>query len=493
MKDIDNIEDWYRDELDNFNVKPDDGVWNSLSDELDANMTLTEENIGEWYKREVNKLEERPDYTVWEKLATKLDTASVWDKLVVSLNKYDKFIWWRNTILKGSAVLLLLTGSYLTYYNYSNNENTSVKTDLSIVNNEEKNSLSKNNPTGTRLSAKQINRPNKSSSVNNPTNNKILTDTYDKTAQTNSSISSTVNSTKKSLLDKKTTKSLDSKLYASIEKEEQYNPIKINNFNYLKTEENPTIYKEIERRNITTEDISHIVSSSDFLVKKEKNRIVFNTKRFSSYTSYGLFARRFYLGINAGIKKQGLITKIKPSGTLTNTSQTEYLDFGGSFGATAGYILSDNFNLEANINAINTSGYKRRFNAEGYSFDEKLNLNYTTVNFLIKKMNTKSTFDNKVYSTNIIGGVYASILTSSNSTINQNKVNNDTYSNTDLGIVLGIEQDRYLSKTLVITPGIRYNQGITNTANDNNPYQSARNFSLEFNIGLKYIFLKTSK
>ena len=493
MKDINNIEDWYRDELDNFNVKPDDGVWNSLSDELDANMVLTEENIGEWYKREVNKLEERPDYTVWEKLATKLDTASVWDKLVVSLNKYDKFIWWRNTILKGSAILLLLGGSYLTYYNYSNNLNTTDKTDLSIKTNESKNDLI-DPPKSTRTPNDKRNKISVSNNIeNNQSKNNSSANTFGKTSPTNSSISSTINSTKKSLLSKKKTKSSNSNLYASTRKEEQYNPIKINNFIDLKTEENPTIFKEIERRNITTEDISHIVSSSDFLVKKEKNRIVFNTKRFSSYTSYGLYARRFYLGINAGIKKQGLITNVKESSTIANANQVEYLDFGGSFGATAGYILSDNFNLEANINAINTSGYKRRFNAEGYSFDEKLNLNYSTINLLVKKMNTKSTFDNKVYSTNIIGGVYASILTSSNSTINENKVNNDTYSNTDLGIVLGIEQDRYLSKTLVITPGIRYNQGLTNIANDNNPYKSARNFSLEFNIGLKYIFLKTSK
>ena len=92
MKDFDNIEDWYREELNNYNVDPDKGAWDALSNDLDANMTLTDDNISEWYKREVSKLEERPDYTVWEKIATKLDTASVWDKLVVSLNRYDQMI-----------------------------------------------------------------------------------------------------------------------------------------------------------------------------------------------------------------------------------------------------------------------------------------------------------------------------------------------------------------------------------------------------------------
>jgi len=109
-------------------------------------------------------------------------------------------------------------------------------------------------------------------------------------------------------------------------------------------------------------------------------------------------------------------------------------------------------------------------------------------------MNNKSTFDNKKYSTNYIGGLYAGVLNAAESSFDGSSTDiRDQFSNVDVGIVLGIEQDRYLSKTLVITPGIRYNQGITNIANENNSYESARNFSLEFNIGLKYIFLKKSK
>lgn len=492
MKDIENIEDWYRDELDNFNVNPDKDVWNSLSDELDANMTLTDENISEWYKREVDKLEERPDYTVWEKLATKLDTSSVWDRLVVSLNQYERFVWWRNVILKSSAILLLLTGSYLTYHNYTNN-------------NDKEDVLSENNHSTiqtSKVTEKQEKSPfnNKGANNNNiatTTASSFYNDNPNKTKQQDKTIkddsknivASAIKTSKKNISSNKN----NSNLFASSEKEKTYSSIHLNNLNELKTNNEPTIFNEIERRKITTEDISHIVSSSDFLVKKEKNKIVFNSKRFSSYTAYGLYARRFYIGMNAGIKKHGLITKIKKNGVLANTSQVEYLDFGGSFGATAGFILSDNFNLEASINAINTSGYKRKFNGEGYSIDEKLNLNYSTINLLVKKMNTKSTFDNKVYSTNIIGGIYASYLTNSSSSINGNSYKNDDFNTTDLGLVLGIEQDRYLSKTLVITPGIRYNQGVLNIASNNNPYESALNYSLEFNIGLKYIFLKTSK
>ncbi|MCB0381717.1 MAG: hypothetical protein KDD24_10715, partial [Flavobacteriales bacterium] len=67
----------------------------------------------------------------------------------------------------------------------------------------------------------------------------------------------------------------------------------------------------------------------------------------------------------------------------------------------------------------------------------------------------------------------------------------DQFTSTDIGIVLGIEQDRYITKELVITPGVRFNQSLLNTSKPSNEMMSAsRNFSVEFNVGLKYIFLK---
>ena len=86
--------------------------------------------------------------------------------------------------------------------------------------------------------------------------------------------------------------------------------------------------------------------------------------------------------------------------------------------------------------------------------------------------------------------IYGAYLTSSKSKINGTATNAYGYKKADLGIVLGFEQDRYITKEFVITPGIRYNQGLINIANNKSSYNSARNFSLEFNLGIKYIFLK---
>ncbi len=490
MKDLNNIEDWYRNELDKFDVSPDANGWQSLSDKLDANTPLTDENISEWYKKEVSKLEEKPDFTVWEKLATKLDTGSVWDKLVVSLNQYDKFIWWRNFTIKGTAVLLLLFGSYLTYNNYTNT------TDKPNTSNNTKNAV-----TTASINAKNSST-NKTSNQQSEAiaNTEILNEEEAKTLGAHNETSQqefnkTITTAKNNLNKNQNYTNDDEALYASINNNElKYQSVNAkNSIAELTNAEEKVIFTEFDRHELTERDLSHLYEKGSYLVKKEKNKIVFNNKRFSTYSMYGIYTRRFYVGLNAGFKKQGLITSIKKNSELANHNKSDFFDFGNNFGATAGYIVSDKLNLETNLNFNSSAGYKRTYAQEGISYQENLNLSYTTINVLAKKMNTKSTFDNKVYSTNLIGGVYASYLRSSTTNINGTTTNSDNYNNTDFGLVLGIEQDRYLTKQLVITPGIRYNQGLTNIANEHSAFKSAQNFSLEFNIGIKYIFLKTSK
>lgn len=216
---------------------------------------------------------------------------------------------------------------------------------------------------------------------------------------------------------------------------------------------------------------------------------MFNNKRFSAHFAFGVYARRFYLGVNFGVKKQGMLTSLKNNPGMGEFQQQHFLDFGNTIGSTFGWIVSDKLNVETNLNFISTAGYNSAFSNENSSFEEELKLNYTTLSILAKKMNNKSTFDNKKYSTNLIGGVYTGYLTTS-SIISGQTTTNKSFNNMDFGVILGIEQDRYITKSLIITPGFRYQQGLINIANDASLFQSARNFSIEFNLGIKYIFLK---
>jgi len=518
LKDIDNIEEWYRDELNNYNVEPDKNLWDSLAEDLDASTPLTDETIGDWYKKEVSKLEEQPDYTVWNKIATQLDTTSVWEKLAVSLNKYDQLIWWKNISLKATSVFLICFGSYLVYDNYFDAENS---TAFNSPREDKKESTLGKRGINLLLNSGEDSQREKSYSTvkdsingivdgeeNYRANSNLMHPSKDNLARNNSIVSNEVaieddisqalKGAKSDLMSQKAEVnnekgSEQSALYASREKMYKSKSIAVDNLDDLKTNANRTIFTEINRRQIITQDISHHFEKGEYLVKKDRDKIVFNSKRFSSYSMFGVYTRRIYAGINIGVKKQGMITVLNEGADLAVYDQSILLDFGSNFGGTVGFILSDNVNIEANLNLNATSGYKRAFDAEGISYQENLNLNYTTINLLAKKMNNKSTFDNKVYSTNLIGGVYLSCLRNAHSEVKGLSRDLNEYKQIDYGIVLGIEQDRYVTKTLVITPGIRYNQGIANVVNSDSQFKSSRNFSFEFNLGVKYIFLKKGK
>lgn len=446
MNNNNNIEDWYRNELDNFNVQPDKNAWDKVANKLNEDDLILDEQIEQWYKNELNNKAQQPDVEVWSKLSTKLDTASVWERLSVSLIRYNRFVWWRNILLKTAAIFLLIAGISVTYNNSSKNDNFS------------KNNISaKSNPLIASIA------PVSNNQIENEKTNKETI---------------VINPIKKTKTNTINTKNNTNKLLNEERIKAKNQPI-INATNNLVI--NTTLFNnQLKQNNYAKE----------FLIKRKNDKIIFNNKRFTSNTAFGIYARRFYVGANVGLKKQNMITKINSSGALNNFSQQALLDFGVNLGATFGKIISDKFNVETNLNFYSTNGYRKKFNLADETFDERLNLTYSSASILAKRMYNKSTFDSKTYSTNILGGIYVSYLNASTSKINNQLIKNEGYSNIDMGLVLGIEQDRYITKTLVLTPGIRYHQGLKNVATTENAFAAAYNYTIEFNLGVKYIFLK---
>lgn len=483
MKNIDNIEDWYRDELNNYNVEPDSNGWDSLSEDLDASTPLTDNNISEWYKKEVSKLEERPDFAVWDKLATNLDTASVWDKLAISLTRYELLLWWKNMAFKGAAVLLLLLGSYFTYQNFNEKSTFSTQQQASLTSLPSYGFASllgaKQNEsssfTYTNFKDNQNTTLNKNSTPTNPSSNNIA---------------NAINSAKQNLLRSSLNNKKESNTYASINEMSHYNSLSAKNLELLKINTNKTLNTNLNYYSISEKDISAHVNSKEFLVKKDNNKILFNKRRFTSRSNNNIQTKRLYAGANIGFKKQGIFTSYATNTLLKDYKKKSLLDFGTNFGAILGVIISDKLSIESNLIFNSTAGHKRTYNYEGHSFDEHLNLDYTSASIIAKKTNNRSTFDNRLYSTNFFGGAYISNLRTATTIINGIDIDNSQFNNLDYGLILGIEQDRYITNNIVITPGVRYNQGIANIVNENSAFSSARNFSLEFNVGVKYIFSK---
>ncbi|MCC7332209.1 MAG: hypothetical protein IT232_06355 [Flavobacteriales bacterium] len=468
MKKPNNIEDWYLEELSSYKVNPEKDLWDSISKKLDSEMVseINEDNIEHWYKKEIEKVEVQPSLEVWNKLSTQLDIENVWSRLLVSLNRFDKMVWWRNLGLRFGAVAVLILGLFITGTNYSpvlsekfeNADNINYKEHTKNTNNSKTNQIK-----------------NIQSSNTIPTTVKTLNPINTNTGFGYQKTHNNINNSKVER---------NGVLYASI-----------NWAAYDKKQPDFNTHEAIENNIYINQHqgVDAILSSyekKDFLVKKEKNKIVFNDKRFSSNFVFGVYAKRLYFGLNGGIKGQQLISfssKIADD----NLNKKSHLDYGYNIGATAGIIYSDKLNFETNINILSTNGYNKTYSTSELQYSEKLSLNYATISILAKKMNNKSTFDNKKYSTNLIGGFYGGYLTSAVLVSNNNSSNvKDNFKSIDFGIIVGIEQDRYLTKELVVSPGIRLQQGLINISSNSTNYSNNHTLGLEFNVGIKYIFLK---
>lgn len=456
MKNKKNIEDWYKNELENFSVEPEKGSWDKLSSSMDNPSELSDEAFDDFVRDEVEHIKTNPDRAVWEKLSEKLDTTTVWERLSTTLTRYERFIWWRNFAFKSAALALFFMGVGLSineYFNeniHQNNEKVSTPTVAATTFEQ----VTKQAPTTNILASKNV--LNSSATEKEEINQHIVSNP---------------------------TKQAAKKTVASTTKKQAYIASK-------EISQQLNNDKKIQLKKSNHELKEHVIQPKEFLIKKENNKIIFNNKRFSSHFAFGIYAKRIYLGLNVGLKKQSMIAQLRQNSEFKNLSQNTLLDHGSSFGATAGIILSDKMNLETNVNFYSSNGYRKQYASDESSYTENLSLAYTNVSILAKKMYNKSTFDDKKYSTNIIGGLYLGYLSSATSVINGVTYKNEAYTNLDYGIVLGLEQDRYLTKELIITPGIRYYQGAKNIANAENHFSYAYNSTLEFNLGIKYIFLK---
>lgn len=514
MKDHENIEDWYRKELDDYHVDPDKGGWEALSSSLDNGVPLTDDNIGEWYKQEVHKLEEQPNMEVWKKLATTLDTSSVWDKLLVSLGRYEQMIWWRNIILRGTGLLLLGLGGYFLYDDLGTGSKQ-LSDSPEYVGKQEV-AVFKRTGDASRISEGNLGGNVEQNSIKHGFTADVADEVVVDASTKQSIVSARAFYTSKSDLSQQkmeakgngkmtefgTTENVDENILIAENTSSNRGNLFYRPFSDWEGLGNcggsRNILSDFSRTHLSEKDIISSYAGELFLVKKKKNKIIFNNKRFSGHFAFGIYARRIYAGLNAEVKNQLVFAQLHSNHILGQYTAKTLLDVGSSVGATVGIIMSDKINVETNINVSSSAGYRKAYTFENNVFEESVTMNYTTISLLGKYMNNKSTFDNKKYSSNILFGVYGGYLNAASVNLSGSNISNvgepgdvkAQYKNYDGGILVGIEQDRYLSKSWVITPGVRYHQGLINTSLGNDALSSSFNASLSFNLGVKYIFLK---
>ncbi|GIV35196.1 MAG: hypothetical protein KatS3mg031_2731 [Chitinophagales bacterium] len=175
-------------------------------------------------------------------------------------------------------------------------------------------------------------------------------------------------------------------------------------------------------------------------------------------------ARGFHFGIEGGLNSNLMLPKLNSYPALiTGESKTKF-DYGPAFGISAGYDFSDRLGIEVEYIIKSVQGYRYSENRHNKIFiDGEINLDYMHVPMMIKY----KLFHNKLQGArpgifNVLAGVQYSRLTKAiytfdNHTLYENDSQNveDQFNRNELGFLLGVEYDFYLSKNYFVSLGAR--------------------------------------
>ena len=205
-----------------------------------------------------------------------------------------------------------------------------------------------------------------------------------------------------------------------------------------------------------------------------------------------MFFRGFYFGLSLHIRNTWLLNNTTFGG-LTRTDLTSTVpDFGKSVLFLTGTNLSKRITLQFEGAVIDEGGQKYFQYIHGKYVSRAINLDYLTINLLLKYRRTPIWAARIPVTGNYILGTYAGYLKFA-SEITDAEIENITrdYSRMDFGIITGYEYDFHLGKRYILSSGIRFNLGFPNVfaGNDLIPstFNKTRNASANFVLGVKYL------
>jgi len=418
---------------------------------------IDEHHIEDWYRKEVSALEQEPETEVWERLEDSLDVENVWKRLLVSLNKWDRMLWFWRLSYRGLGIALILISGYFGYQ-YINDERQPLQDGQKLAENIP---LKTKENTGTKDTKSKSNSHQKTATFSE----------HKQTINNNPSAEST-------------------------------------GITYL-NESKPPSYSKIDEELIKTPS-SHQLANVDqkpalalmpllpARFKTAWRSKVINTANLAKLPvadelqESGL-PELFYLGITGSIQNQWLLSPETYNGLGKEGLNYTEPDFGYSAGIAAGCNIFGNFDAEVNL-LLSQSGQKYMDFIEGNSIERELNFEYYHVSLAGKWKNGRHT-GRQSFSSNWILGIYAGYARSVEEVMNGNIQDiSANYRKGNFGMITGYERTYYISNRLIFAPGIIYQLGLVNTFKGTltTPVTFNRTFhsSIELNIGLRYLFNK---
>ncbi len=208
--------------------------------------------------------------------------------------------------------------------------------------------------------------------------------------------------------------------------------------------------------------------------------------------------RGFHFGIEGGLNSNWLLLDDKSLSPVILGSSKAKFDWGPSFGFSAGYDFSNKFGVEVEYILKSIQGYRYRENRYGkISIDGEIDLDYMQLPVMFKyKIAHKGIRSAKPRAVNFVTGIQYSRLRKAELSYNNLTLHdegteniNNVFSRDELGLLMGIEYDLYLSSKYFFSFGARasFSSDVNTYTGANKDEPQTYNFLIGVNASFHYL------
>jgi len=198
--------------------------------------------------------------------------------------------------------------------------------------------------------------------------------------------------------------------------------------------------------------------------------------------------RGFYVGFTYSYNNLWSLNRDTYDGFKSSQTTKNVALFKSSHGIVAGYNISDQSGVQAEIISNSSQGQNHKIYDEDKYIQREIILNYSRINLLYKRKCAKLGIGGLFpVSLNLVAGpYYANLEVVQRTEGDEILTETNEFLDYDLGINLGLEYDVYFSRNLAVSGGLNTSIGLVNIyqGTGNN---KTNNLSFGASIGVKYI------
>ena len=205
----------------------------------------------------------------------------------------------------------------------------------------------------------------------------------------------------------------------------------------------------------------------------------------------------FAIGIYGAVKNRWLLNQATYKGLSSEELNTTLPSFGKNLGISAVYNVKQRVALQAEL-AYSEEGQSYKDYINGHYTKKSINLQYVNLSAILKYRLSPLVGFSKASNSSFLLGFYNSRLLSAEEKIRHKSQDvMAEYKPNDAGVLAGFEYEYSVSKSMVVTTGLRFKYGLTNIYSGKGRIPSSlsktRNGSVDLNISLLFLIPNLDK